>query len=202
MVPCSAAGAGRRCYGGGAEVKCSCNRLLCLGDFAVKGKLFLSLLLAAAHPCAQSANSSPAVVLAQPGSQNCPVALHADRVPGGVLSRAAQGKQLDGKPLHVAFRPNEAQGIAEVDLVLHGASGNRLRPAGSASSATETETFLVSPRPARDGRFETVVYVRELTAVDYLELQSIRFADGTTWQASATSSCRVAPDGFMLVAGK
>ena len=160
-----------------------------------------ALVLATAHLFAQSAGSGSALMLAQPGSQNCPVTLHADRVPGSVLSRAEKGEQPDGKPLHIAFKPNEAHGITDAELILHGTSGNRLRPTGSGRPASE-EAFSVSLRPASDGRFDTVVYVRELTAVDYLELKSIHFANGTTWHASATSSCRIAPDGFMLVAGK
>ena len=157
------------------------------------------LFVASASLFAQSANTSSALMLQQPISQNCPVSLRADRVPGGVLARAADAKHSDGKPLHISFKPIDDHGVTQADLVLHGTSGTHIAPAGSHADSTSTEAFSVSPSRANYHLFDSVIYFRKLTAVSYLELKSITFADGTVWHASATSTCRVAPDGYMLV---
>ena len=88
----------------------------------------------------------------------------------------------------------------QADITLHGISGSHLVPAGERSSADATENFSVSPSSGPNHLFNTVVYLQKLTGVDWVELNEITFADGTKWHASATSTCRVAPNGFQLVA--
>ena len=158
------------------------------------------LLAASTSLCAQSADTSSALMRQQPASQNCPVALRADRLPGGFLSRAAEAKRPDGTPLHISFKPEEPHAVIRAELVLHGIAGTHVVPAGDHPGSAATEVFSVTPAQASHHLFDTVVYLRKLTAVEYLEVKSISFADGTVWHPSASSTCRVAPDGFMLVA--
>ncbi|MFZ0515497.1 MAG: hypothetical protein WAM20_00505, partial [Acidobacteriaceae bacterium] len=40
------------------------------------------------------------------------------------------------------------------------------------------------------------------TAVTYLNVDSIRYAGGSTWQPTAQRTCRVVPDGTMLISSR
>ena len=158
------------------------------------------LLTAAVTVAAQSAATGTVLMQQQPFSQDCPVNLSASRLPGGGMARVTSDPKPKGEPFHLTFRSTDEQGIAQADLVLHGMSGTQVIPAGTRAGADATETFSVSPFRDGDHLFNSVVYMRRLTAVNYVELKSITFADGREWHASATSTCRVTPNGFQLVA--
>lgn len=132
--------------------------------------------------------------------RNCPVELAARRAPEGGLM---QTRPEDGRPhlrLHLSFKAANPQGIAQADLVVHGMAGTQVMPAGGGSARHAQETFHISPSAGADHRFTSTVYLQRLTGVDYVELTEITFADGTQWHSSAASACRVAPNGFKLVA--
>ena len=167
----------------------SCHRLTAILLFTVSATLV-----------AQAARPSSTLMMQQPLSQDCPVALHADHVPGGAIARAEDSRRASHEPLRISFRPTDAHGVVQAELVLHGMSGSRVVPAGSQAQGSSTESFSVSPTPAASHYFDTVVYPHKLTAVEYLEVKSMTFADGTVWHASPSSTCRVAPDGFTPVA--
>ena len=116
------------------------------------------------------------------------------------MARVLSRDEPSGPALYLTFRPTDAKRIAQADLILHGSSGDRVLPAGTGASADATELFLVSPSSGADHLFNSVVTMRKLTAVAYVELRTITFADGTRWHASATSACRVAPSGYHLIA--
>lgn len=168
------------------------SRLLLLGAFSFAGASLL----------AQTARPSSALMLSQPLSRNCPVILHADRLPGGDVARAADAGHPESQPLRIAFTPTQPHGIQQAEVILHGLSGSQVLPAGSPAGTTATETVLVKPTVAAKHRSETIVSPKKLTAVLSLELTSITFADGAVWHPSADSTCRVAPDGYLLVAGE
>ena len=159
-----------------------------------------SLLLAAGALCAQTPSTGSVLLLQQPTGLNCPVNLRASRLPDGGMTRVESGPKARGQALHLSFRPTGEQGIAQADVVLHGMSGTHVIPAGTMPGVDATERFSVSPTSGANDLFHSVVYMRKLTAVDYVELQTITFADGSQWHASASSTCRVAPNGFQLVA--
>ncbi len=163
-----------------------------------------TLLLAPATLPAQTPANGSVLLLQQPASQNCPVNLSASRLPDGGMARVTSGPRPKGEPFHLTFRPTDEQGITQADIIFHGMSGSHVVPAGTEAAPSTnpdtTETFSVSPAGGANHLFNSVVYTRKLTAVNYVELQSITFADGAQWHASANSICRVAPNGYHLVA--
>ena len=43
------------------------------------------------------------------------------------------------------------------------------------------------------------VWTKKMTAINWVELTRLEYADGTTWQASPQSHCSAAPSLFVLV---
>ena len=159
-----------------------------------------TLCIGAATLLAQAPATGSVVMIQQPAGQNCPVGLRASRLPDGGMAEVSPASKPHGQALHLTFAPFQAHSVVQADITLHGISGSHIVPAGERSSADATENFSVSPSSGPNHLFNTVVYLQKLTGVDWVELNEITFADGTKWHASATSTCRVAPNGFQLVA--
>ena len=130
----------------------------------------------------------------------CPVGFSARHANGGSLLAVSPATKPHGQPYEVAFAPGKSRAVVQARVTLHGMSGSHVIPAGTDVIENTTETFSIAPAGGVDHLFTSVVYARKLTAIRYIELRELTFADGTEWHASATSTCRVAPNGFLLVA--
>ena len=65
--------------------------------------------------------------------------------------------------------------------------------------AAKTLNVRFSPESAHEDSAD--VSVPGLTAVGVIDLNSVTFADGSTWKIAQGQSCRVWVDGLMLVSG-
>ena len=153
-----------------------------------------------ASASAQTTGKSPAVVLQAPPSQGCPVSFEARRANSGALINVSPSEKHRGQGYLLSFLPQGGQGIAQARITLHGLSGAGVIPAGEKAGADATKSFNVSPSAGANRYFHSMVYTGRLTGVQWVELNEITYADGTEWQESADATCRVAPNGFMLVA--
>ena len=157
---------------------------------------------------AQSAAPTSAVVLQAPQSQDCPVGLSARHANQGAVVNVSPRSSPQEQGYHVTFAPLQDHGIAQAKITLHGMSGAQLLPVGSHGDAglkpdtpkDITESFTVAPAAGAKHLFHSTVYTEKLTAVQWIELNEVKYTDGTTWHESVGSVCRVAPNGFMLVA--
>lgn len=142
---------------------------------------------------------SPVHIVQSPGSQGCPVQLTAahSREPGVV--KVSPGSTPPGQGYSLTFRPTNSRGIRQAEVTFHGLAGAQVVPVKDHPAADATEDFTVSPSAGSNRLFQSVVYAHKLTGVQWIEIDELTFADGTHWQKSADSYCRVAPNGFMAV---
>ncbi len=167
-----------------------------------------SFLLLSATLAGQSPMGGSALSLAMPVSLDCPVGVSADRLPGGEVLRVTPGEPASGIAMHVVFRPGpvsdagfSAAAIVGAKVTLHGMTGRGVVPAGNRHSQDQTEGFTLAPTAEAGPLYRATVRVSKLTSVTYLDVNELTYSDGTRWRASAKSVCRVAPNGYMLVAG-
>ena len=104
------------------------------------------------------------------------------------------------RAVHLLFFPGSGHAVTQANLTLHGLAGAQYFLAGTKPASQATEVFSVSPARGENHTLTAVVYTQKLTGVQWIELNDLTFADGTQWHASATSICRVSPNGFRLVA--
>ena len=142
-------------------------------------------------------------------SNGCPVQLTAHRLPEAGLvavSPRPEGKRPGplsrSQPLRLTFWPGNARAITQADITLHGMSGSAVVPAGGNGRANATENLSITPTPEPNHLLIAVVYVKRLTVVQWVELNELRFADGTEWHASADAVCRVAPSLYRPVVAR
>ena len=62
-------------------------------------------------------------------------------------------------------------------------------------------TLQVTFTPDPDGSVSADIDLPAFTAVNSLQLKSIRYSDGSSWTVEKANACIVQPDPFMLVAG-
>ena len=160
-----------------------------------------TLSLVGAGLPAQVASSNAVVVLQQTANQSCPVDLTAQHAAAGGLVATNRNARRPGQSYRLTFSPGDARGISQAKVTLHGLSGAQVLPAAAEKPRRDaTESFNLSPSSDRRHLFHSMIYTDKLTGVLWVELNELTYADGTQWHESATATCRVAPNGFMLVA--
>ena len=147
--------------------------------------------------------ATDAVVLQTPSSLGCPVGFAARHGQEGAVVNVGPRSKHPEQSYRITLTPFKAAGIVAAEVTLHGISGLHVLPAGRTVDGRPdaTESFNLSPSPGEKAMFQSTVYTRKLTGVQWVELNELTYADGTRWQASSEANCRVVPNGFMLVAG-
>lgn len=153
--------------------------------------------------------SKPAVTVVIPGSVNCPVDISAKRGLGpGQMQRSLDNGQQDPGPsqaLQLTLNNTSYSEIVGVRVTAYGLNAKgQLTPANAESndsSAIEKTVDLklkVNPKSTRS----VELALNGFTAVTYLNVDSIRYAGGSTWQPSALHACHIVPDGTMLISSR
>jgi len=156
------------------------------------------------HSVGNSSPQSAALTTHQPAS-TCPVSLSAQHKADGSLVRTgnAHPKGL-GQWLHLALANTGSPKITAATVTVHGFS-NKARVTETAGESSGSDAVMamtvplttVSPRSAAGD-----VWVAGMTAVTRIDLDSVSFEDGQTRLFTSQDQCSVAPDPFMLIAGR
>ncbi len=136
-----------------------------------------------------------------PVSQSCPIGLSATREPGGPLHSVDSNVVSGGRQLRINF--NTGLAIVKADIIVHGVetlSGHEglllTGPAASHQNNTESLQLVgTADTPLR----QSLIATKNMTAISWLELTRLEYADGTVWQTSAESRCVAAPSLYVLV---
>lgn len=137
---------------------------------------------------------------------HCPIAMRAQHMPDGeiVTTKTAKPRGI-GQWLHLTLTSRDSRRITKATFTVRGSSpksrvmqtlGNGNDP--SEVSATLAAEFTAGP----DGHDLADLWVPGMTAVQSVEVSSLTYADGSTWNDTENTLCRVAPDGFMPVSGR
>ena len=147
------------------------------------------------------AQSASSVVLLASRMAGCPVGLEARHAQDGGLISVSPSTRHPEQTYRILFTPPGGKAISEAKITLQGLAGGQVLPAGASSKADATESFHVSPAMGAKHLFHSIVSTEKLTGVQWVELNELTYSDGTKWHESDTATCRVAPNGFMLVSG-
>ncbi len=147
------------------------------------------------------AQSTSSVVLMASRTAGCPVGLEARHAQDGGLVSVSPTTRHSEQSYRILFSPSDEKAISQAKITLHGLAGGQVVPAAAAPKGDATESFTLSPAMGAKHLFRSTVSTGKLTGVQWVELDELTYSDGTQWHASATATCRVAPNGFMLVAG-
>jgi hypothetical protein len=190
--------------------------------------MFFALLFAPLALAAQTAaaNSSPAQTAQQRqlldqlqqkaqgmrvaglrAASACPVGFSVNQRPdGAVIWTNSTPPTPHGPGLTITFgaRGKSAplpSAIVSATITVHGMS-QRLRalPVDSSSPAADaTETFSLGGDSGQP-LLNPAIWTRSMSAISWVELTQLVYADGTTWHASAQSPCIARPSLFVPVA--
>jgi hypothetical protein len=154
-----------------------------------------ALLLTPAILPAQSIITRP--VTSTPG---CPVGILAQHSPQATVEqiRTSTAHQL---AYNITLRALDTRLITQARITLLGLSGPQVLPVGqnATSSPNATETFTLTPGATAKPSFDSVVYAHKLTGVRFIQLDDVTYADGTQWHQTSGRTCRVAPNGLLLI---
>ena len=169
----------------------------------MRPSMILSLFLFATLPLA--AQKSPAGQAKSqyrfpPDHMACPVDLRADRR-AGLVSREVDGKAIptgQGLDLHFATTPERT--VFSADITVHGYTGKVIAQPLTieSASATITEDFHLSSSDSQP-LTEKLIWTEKIHGITWIEVKRVVFSDGSTWQRTIPSECRVEPSLFVLV---
>jgi len=136
----------------------------------------------------------------------CPVSMRAQHLSDGgiVRTRAAHPSGI-GQWLHLSLISPDSRQIAKATLRVRGFSpkarvtqtGPGADPAFDAMQ-TLTVTFVAGTDRSAAADF----WVPGMSAVGRIELESLTYSDGSTWQTGDAMSCHIAPDPLMLITSR
>ena len=155
------------------------------------------LVLISPFAVAAQATAKPALEVTVP-SLNCPIGLSAQRTASlQILNASASRTPRVGQGLHLFFTPEAGSALRSVDLIVHGFDNHgRVLPMtdtnGALTKHFHFDAVSGSPLTTSD------LWVERAGSLTSVELTKITYADGSTWQHSADSSCRAVP-GLTLV---
>jgi hypothetical protein len=153
--------------------------------------------------------SQPAVAGVIPASISCPVDIRAKRGLGaGQMQRGLDNGQQDPGPsqnLHLTLTNTSYSEIVGVRVTAYGLNAKgQLTPAETASSDSAAMQksfdlkFTVNPKSTASVKLALTGF----TAVTFLNVDSIRYAGGSTWQPTAQQTCHIVPDPAMLIGSR
>ncbi len=171
---------------------------------ALSFALLLGSIPLAAQNARQQAQPTPQV---PSGSDVCPVSLRAEQKAAGEVLAADKSRPKGvAQHLQLTLAHPGSRRIARARVTVHGLTAKgRVTPTPtrrqnpSDASRTFDLTFHAGPN---DKAASADLWVRGLTAVLTVDLDSVTFADGSIWTLKGRDACRIVPDPLMLVADR
>jgi hypothetical protein len=125
-------------------------------------------------------------------------------MPGGDrwVVNGATVKPLAQK-LHLTARTPHSGPVVAANITVRGYAGTpRFTPIESPDqdAGKAARTLDVAFAPAQGRETSTDIALAGFSAVTVVDLNSITYADGSTWKLNAAGSCRTRIDGTMLIA--
>lgn len=135
-----------------------------------------------------------------PDHMACPVDLHVDRR-ASVISREVDGKAIPtGQGVDLHFPKSAERGVVSADITVHGHAGAVIAQPLTIKSANPelTEDFHITGSGSQ-ALSDKLIWTAKIRGITWVELRRVVFYDGTTWQSTISSECRIEPSLFVLV---
>lgn len=135
---------------------------------------------------------------------SCPVSLYARQAPGADRIEV-NGVQIKGpaQMLHLMVTGSNSRRVVAAQVTVHGFA-NKVRavqtmstPAPSDAAKAFDVRFPTGPK-----EIATDLAVPGYSAVSVIDLNSVTYADGSTWKFAAESTCSSRIDPIMLISGR
>lgn len=166
----------------------------------------VSYISGQAEPRGQADAAHPLSTIFQiPAESNgCPVGLSAERRSDTMIVRT--GDTRLGEPAHglrITFNRREGPQIESAEIMVYGMTSKlRALPASTSSSDEVSKTFQLRRIQGSEGLQEASIWMHKVGSLTRVELISITYADGTTWNQSKSSQCQAVPNALMLISSK
>lgn len=105
-----------------------------------------------------------------------------------------------GQRIFLTLTDTHAAQILTASVRIHGYSGKNHMVQTGGATGDATKSVTVKFNRETDGSVFADLYIPGFTAVTYLQLEDVSYADGSIWKMSDSNICRVAPDPLMLIA--
>lgn len=137
----------------------------------------------------------------------CPVAMHLSQGGGMQMLRADDGTTQPLLTPSLTLAPVDHRMVVDAKVTIHGAApGARILPLvsepakGNKPEPELTRTVELTLKPDDVGEPTAEMSLTGFGFLTRIELNSLTYADGTTWKLAKDSACSVAPDPLLLVA--
>jgi len=171
------------------------------------------ILLVATTVLAQSpaavrteSNASSVVLRNIPIGTGCPINFRADRQSTTQMLTAGSTQQNEpALGLHLTLDRQSAPAIESVEVTVYGLTPkNRILPTDLFTSDANTndtisKSFELQKNASNDTLANADVWMSKVGALRWVDLNEIRYTDGTIWHPSASTKCRAVPSSFVLV---
>ena len=165
-------------------------------------------------PEAQQSGAKVILELHESAPSACPVALRATQ--NGMDNRLV--KVSPGQPettppsssssqsIHLSAARGSHGAIVQATVKVHGLSNKaRMVPLASQSGPSDIARRMNVAFDRSDTGEAADLILRGFTAVSFVDIESVTYADGSTWTANATANgttCRIIPDPMMLIGAR
>jgi hypothetical protein len=164
-----------------------------------------SVAQTAATPPATSTpiGSLPAVITMTTPHCSCPVGLRARPGVGGNIMTIDASDGVGSQMLSLDLSNIGSRHITGAQITVHGltAHGHVIPASSYLDAGTTTKRIDLALTVAPGATTSTNLLFKGFTSVSTIDLDSLTYADGSTWHASPQHTCQITPDRFMLVAG-
>jgi hypothetical protein len=183
-------------------------------------RLFASLvLLASTVTLGQSSSNPPTVIKHVPNFTNgqlfansqrltsnfgCPVGFSASRQAPYEVMTAGNAKQSGPtQGLHLTLDDRNTPPIESIEVRVYATSQKSpYLPVGPQATETISKTFELHRKPANTSLNEANVSMPLIGSLDWADLISITYADGTSWHTFANFKCRAVVPNLILVGSR
>jgi hypothetical protein len=177
-------------------------------------RLFPALLLLpvtvlfAQSPAVPRTNSS-VVLRSIPMGTECPIGFRASRqATPQILSAGDTQKNTPALGLHLTLDRQTAPAIESVEITVYGVSPKgQVLPTNQWAADTDTQDVISkSFQLQRSSGTETLnnadIWMHQVGALRWVDLNEVRYTDGTNWRPSGSAKCRAIPSNMVLVGQK
>ncbi|MGA2808130.1 MAG: hypothetical protein ABSE87_08340 [Terracidiphilus sp.] len=143
------------------------------------------------------------------GPSTCPVSLRAQQAASGNMLAVRSGEPKGpAQGLHLILTNRDSRQIVGATVTVRGltAKGRVTRalsdPALTGLDDDAARTLEVTFSAGTSREFFTDFSVPGLTSVRAIDLDSVTYADGSTWKLAPGKTCRAVPDPLMLIVSR
>jgi hypothetical protein len=169
----------------------------------------VTTLLAQSPAPHTNSNASSVVLRSAPTGTECPIGFRANRQASPqILSAGDTQNETPALGLHLTLDRQTEPAIESVEITVYGVSpkGQVLPTTQWTADIDTRDVISKSFQLQRSVGAETLnnadIWMHQVGALRWVDLNEIRYTDGTSWRPSGSAKCRAVPSNLVLVGQK